>query len=353
MSKNGSLRILIVGIGALGGTIAARALSVGMNVWLATRTEESAAKLRSIGLQVSGIGGTASISELPHVAAIREYGLEPKFDLIVLATKANEAIEVAPLLARLLTPDGTLLPIQNGSVSQILGERLGAVVLGGLSNLGATMIRPGSYEQRNAGHLLLGEVAGGWSNRAEMIAQALGKAVETVVTSNFRNALWAKLLLNCSVTTIGAIAAQTMRQYTASSVGKEVFRLSYDEALSVALSRGIQPQQMIVEPVPPGWHGTSVQGREYDAWVASIISAYGDLKASMLQDFERGRRTEIDFINGYVAQAGSHLGIPVPVNTAITAMVRSIEQGKIQPGPERLGEVLRNAAWSWQPFMFL
>jgi len=76
-------------------------------------------------------------------------------------------------LSGLLKPGGTLLPIQNGGVPQMLGDRLGECVLGGLSNLGATMTELGIYEQRNAGHLLIGELAGGESERVERVRQWL------------------------------------------------------------------------------------------------------------------------------------------------------------------------------------
>jgi 2-dehydropantoate 2-reductase len=170
MSKERKTRILIVGIGALGGTIVTRAISAGIPVWLATRTAESAKALRSFGLRVSGVGGTAVADSVP-VAPIEQYQAADKFDLILLATKAHDAIEIAPLLSTLLASDGTLLPIQNGSVSQILTDRLGdGVVLGGLSNLGASMVKPGVYEQRNAGHILMGELAGGLSSRVAKVA---------------------------------------------------------------------------------------------------------------------------------------------------------------------------------------
>src|SRR5258708_22449754 len=143
MSKNRRIRVLIVGIGALGGTIATRAVSAGMPVWLATRSTESAGVLRSSGLRVSGVGGTATAGSV-HVAAIEEYAEADKFDLILLATKAHDALEIAPFLSNLLTPHGTLLPIQNGSVSQILADRLGsAALLGGVSNLVAARGNPG------------------------------------------------------------------------------------------------------------------------------------------------------------------------------------------------------------------
>jgi 2-dehydropantoate 2-reductase len=104
--------------------------------------------------------------------------------------------------------------------SRILIVGIGAFVLGGLSNPGVTMVKPGVYEQRNGGNLLIGELAGGLCDRVANIAQTLGRAIETRVTPNLRGALWAKLLLNCSVTTIAAIAAQTMRQYMISFAGK-------------------------------------------------------------------------------------------------------------------------------------
>jgi 2-dehydropantoate 2-reductase len=344
MSKEGKTQILIVGIGALGGTIATRAIQAGIPVWLATRTAESARVLRSSGLQVSGVRGTATADSI-RVAPIDEYREADKFDLILLATKAHEAIGIAPFLSTLLTPGGTLLPIQNGSVSQILGDQLGVgVVLGGLSNLGATMVQPGVYEQRNAGHLLIGELAGGLSDRVARIADALNGGIEIRVTPNLRGAVWAKLLLNCSVTTIGAIAAQTMRRYIATAAGKEVFWRSYNEALSVALAAGTQPERMMVDPIPPGWSVAGAPGADYDVWIDQILAGYGDLKPSMLQDFERGRRTEIDFINGYVAQLGKQMGLPVAINAAITDLVHEIEQCQIQPGPARLEELLQRVA---------
>jgi 2-dehydropantoate 2-reductase len=330
------MRTLIVGVGALGGTIGTRALHAGMPVWLATRTEQSAAELRASGLRVSGVGGEASAASV-RVAALAEYAQADKFELILLATKAHDALESAPALARLLLPGGTLLCIQNGGVSQLVAERLGEVVLGGLSNLGATMVRPGVYEQRNAGHLLIGEVAGGLSERAVKIAAFLEGAIGTRPTANLAGAIWSKLLLNCSVTTLGALAGQPMRQYMRTAAGPAVFQKAYAEALSVAVASGTRPERMIVDPIPPAAEA------DYARWIEEVTATYGDLKPSMLQDFERGRRTEIDFINGYVAQLGQKLGVAVPVNAAITATAHRIERGQTRPHPDRLAELLQPA----------
>ena len=333
------MRMLIVGIGALGGTIAARAIRAGHSVRLAARNADSARALRSSGLRVSGIGGEVRVDAI-DVASVEAYGKADPFDLILLATKAQDALEVAPHVAGLLAPEGVLLPIQNGGVARVLADRLGEdKVLGGFSNLGATMVEPGVYEQKNAGHLVIGELAGGVSERVERVAHALGRAIEVKVSSNMTGAIWSKLLINCSVTTIGAICSQTMRQYMETEAGKSVFRRTYEEALSVAVAAGARPERLAVDPIPPGWASNVAAGERYESWVAAMMAFYGDVKPSMLQDFERGRKTEIDFINGYVVTLGHASGAPVGMNARITGLVRRIERGDLQPAPDRINDL--------------
>jgi 2-dehydropantoate 2-reductase len=274
------------------------------------------------------------------VAALEDYGKGNHFDLILLATKAQDALEVAPHVAGLLAPEGVILPIQNGAVARLLADRLGDdKIVGGFSNLGATMVEPGVYEQKNAGHLLIGELAGGVSERVERIARALGRAIEVKISSNLTGAIWSKLLINCSVTTLGALCSQTMRQYMETEAGKKVFRRTYEEALSVALAIGTRLERLTVDPIPPGWSSSSGAGEDYDSWVKAVIDFYGDIKPSMLQDFERGQKTEVDFINGYVVALGHASGVPVHINATITDLVHQIERGVLQPTRERMNEL--------------
>jgi 2-dehydropantoate 2-reductase len=332
------MRILIVGIGALGGTIAARAIRTGLPVRLAARNTDSAEALRRSGLRVSGIGGEVRADAI-DVAAVEDYGKGDQFDVILLATKA-QALELAPHVVGLLAPEGVILPIQNGGVARVLADRLGEdKILGGFSNLGATMVEPGVYEQKNAGHLLIGELAGGVSERVERVARALGRAIEVKVSSNLTGAIWSKLLINCSVTTLGALCSQTMRQYMETETGKKVFRRTYEEALSVALAIGTRLERLAVDPIPPGWPSNFAAEEHYESWVEAVIAFYGDIKPSMLQDFERGRKTEIDFINGYVVALGHASGMLVHMNATITDLVHQIERGFLQPTRERMNEL--------------
>jgi 2-dehydropantoate 2-reductase len=288
---------------------------------------------------VGGIGGDAFV-EAPDVAPLDAYR-PADLDLVVLATKAQDALAAAERVAALLAPEGTLLPIQNGAVPRLLADRLGGdLVLGGLSNLGATMVAPGVYEQRNAGHLLVGELAGGGSERALRVAAWLGRGIPVRATPNVEGAIWSKLLLNCSVTTLGAVAGRTMRGYLAIPEGREAFDRAYDEALAVALASGARPERMLVDPVPPGWSGRSVPSADHEAWLAGVVAGYGDVKPSMLQDLERGRHTEIDFINGHVVALGRRFGVPTPVNEAIVDTVHALERGELAPALALLERVL-------------
>ena len=335
--------ILIVGMGALGGTIAARAIRAGLPVRLAARNRASAEHLRRSGLRVSGIGGEVRADAI-DVAAVEAYGAGDQFDLILLATKAQDALDVAPQLVSLLGPQGVILPIQNGGVARVLADRLGEdKVLGGFSNFGATMVEPGVYEQKNAGHLVIGELAGGVSERVERVARALGRAIEVKVSSNLTGAIWSKLLINCSVTTLGALCSQTMRQYMETAAGRKVFRRTYEEALSVALAVGTRLERLSVDPIPPGWASDVAEEKRYASWIESILAFYGDVKPSMLQDFERGRKTEVDFINGYVVTLGRASGVPVHLNAAITDLVHQIERGVLRPTRDRMDDLAARA----------
>jgi Ketopantoate reductase PanE/ApbA len=107
------MKTLIVGTGALGGVIGAHLLAAGASVSLATRSATAAEEIKASGLRVTGLGRNLT-TEAGDVARLDEYSVPGTFDLIILATKAQDAIDVASSLVRLIAPGGTLLPIQNG-----------------------------------------------------------------------------------------------------------------------------------------------------------------------------------------------------------------------------------------------
>ena len=337
------MNTLVVGAGALGGVITGRLLDAGAEVALATRDRASADQVLTGGVRITGVGGDVMV-DVNRVAPLSDYTGQ-SFDLVLLATKAQAAIELAPKLVPLLAPGGTLLPIQNGGVPRHLADQVGEeYVLGGLSNLGATMIAHGVYEQRNAGHILIGELRGGNSERTTAVKQWLSQGISVRTTHNLRGSMWSKLLLNCSVTTIGAILGRTMREYVQLPLGRDVFEKTYSEALNVALALGEQPETMLVEPIPPPRTESGDTSQAYDGWFQQILENYGDTKPSMLQDFERGRSTEIEFINGYVVGLGKQNGMNVVFNEVIVAIVKEIAGGDSRPSADYLSAIIARAS---------
>lgn len=111
--------------------------------------------------------------------------------------------------------------------------------------------------------------------------------------------------------------------YIDAPAGCELFMTTYREALSVAMATGAKLERTMIDPIPPQ--------SDVDQWLDRVLAAYGDVKASMLQDFDRRRETEIDFINGDVVDVSGNYGVDTPANTAIVATVRSITRGDLQP----------------------
>ena len=107
----------------------------------------------------------------------------------------------------------------------------------------------------------------------------------------------------------------------------------------MALSIGSRLERLTVDPIPPGWLNNSGAAEDFDSWVKAVIDFYGDIKSSMLQDLERGRKTEIDFINCYVVALGHASGMPVSMNAAIIDLVHQIERGDLQPTRGRMNEL--------------
>ena len=112
----------------------------------------------------------------------------------------------------------------------------------------------------------------------------------------------------------------------------------------MALAIGTRLERLAVNPIPPGWPSNVAVEKRYESWVEAVIAFYGDIKPSMLQDLERGRKTEVDFINGYVVTVGHASGVPVHMNVTITDLVHQIERGVLQPTRERVNDLAAQIA---------
>jgi 2-dehydropantoate 2-reductase len=338
-----------MGCGSVGGVIAGGLLRSGCDLTIVTNNAEITDAINNDGIRVS----TPKDEWTVHAQAYtRLQDLQGTFDTILLAMKATDVEGAVEDLRTYLSPSGFVVTLQNGIVEDRIGEMLGRDrVIGALVGWGATMQKPGRYEMTSQGEVILGELDGRITSRAQGLQLILQRAIPITLSDNIYGVLWSKLTINCIITTLGAVTGQLLGEMLHRRSVRRLALLIASEVIDVANSLGIS-----MEPVG----GTMEMERLYlpidrrhvglgwDILLRHLIMLvvgirFRRLKSSMLQSLERGRPAEIEFMNGYVVQKGEQSGVPTPINTALTSMVREIDRGQRQINPQNLDELIQIA----------
>jgi 2-dehydropantoate 2-reductase len=335
-------RLLLMGCGSVGGVIAGGLLRAGHELAIVTHNEEISRAIHADGLRLITPEGQWTVPTTVHTHLDEVTG---PFDIVYLAMKGTEVAQAARDVASHLAPDGYVVTLQNGvaedQVAAVLGRER---VVGALVGWGATMHAPGVYEMTSRGELVVGELDGQVTPRVQRLKATLDAAAPTTASSNIYGVLWSKLAINCFVTTLGAVTGQLLGEMLMHAGVRHLAMVTTSEVVDVAEAHGIS-----LEPVggtldlyrlylPPDHRagGLSLDLIPKHAIMLVVGLKFRRLKSSMLQSLERGRRAEIDFLNGYVVERGQEKGVPTPFNAALTAMVHEIEAGTRPIDPANL-----------------
>jgi 2-dehydropantoate 2-reductase len=200
--------------------------------------------------------------------------------------------------------------MQNGvdNVEQVRSaaglEALAAVVY-----IGASVPEPGRIKHAGRGDLVFGPK----NEKTEGIAALFTRArVPCRISDNIDGELWTKLFWNCALNAVSALGHAKYGQIAASADARKVVQALADEVLAVAQAAGIQP---------PGVEDSKAAL----AGALKIATQMSEAFSSTAQDMQRGKLTEIDSLNGYIARRGAELGVPTPVNHALYALVKLAE----------------------------
>lgn len=349
-------RIVLMGCGAVGGVLAGGLLHAGYRINLVTRNPAISRAIADEGLRLTTRTGTRTLPAAICGDACPDLGtIDGPFDIALLAMKATDVVAAAKAIAPTLAPGGLVVTLQNG----IVEDRVSAVfedmyavgrtpVVGALVGWGATMHAPGVYEMTSTGETTIGELDGTMTERLRRLKPVLDAAAPTTMTANIYGALWSKLAINCVVTTLGAVTGQLLGQMLRRSAVRRLALALVSEVVDVAAANGV-----VLEPVAGTldlrrlYQTTRQRARRFQPGSFSkhaIMSLVGlkfrRLKSSMLQSLERGREPEIDFMNGYVVEKACQSGVPVPINRALTEMVREIANGEREISPANLAPLL-------------
>lgn len=333
------MNILIQGIGGIGGIVAGKLLLAGYNPILVTHNEKITKKINN-----SGICYYESHKE--HAVPARAYTFVediPKnlqFDfnfLIMKADAVHESIEKTKAITK-----GYFVTFQNGVVEDPLIDRIKDRLIGVVVVWGATMTAPGEYIKTTSGKMIIGAVEHEANTDAEeKLQDILSKVTPTEISENIIGAKWAKLAISCAINALGAISGITLGKILAEKKNRDALLGTYSEVVEVAKALNIQLEKVTANPyMLYRSKNAGFSTQFFKDMVAKIVGRkYENIKSSTLQSLERGRKSEVEYLNGYLLRKAQQVTIPTPINEALYNMIREIEEGKREILQENLLEI--------------
>jgi 2-dehydropantoate 2-reductase len=336
-----SIRVAVVGAGSIGGVVAAFLARAGWDLEVVCKHQETVNRALSEGFHIFGVQGEHRIP----LRGVREIlDLSGPKDVVFLATKANDSMEAGRVLLPLLKENSVVVSLQNGICEEALAEILGrSRVIGCVVGWGASMHGPGELEITSGGEFVIGSLDRRPEEKLPLLKGMLDEVAPARISGNIMGELYAKLIINSCINSLGVIAGKKLGELLAMKKAREIFIAIMREAMAVAAAMEIK-----VEPGGGGKldyyrflkDGGVISQMKRDLFIRVIGFKYRRIKSSSLQSIERGRKTEIDYLNGYLCARGRQQGVPTPINDAVVRMVKEIEGGEREMTPENFKDAL-------------
>jgi 2-dehydropantoate 2-reductase len=328
--------VLVVGAGAIGGVTAAKMTDRVRRVAVLDANEEHVERMRGDGLLIDDLGEERQV---PLDAHADPAGLDGPFDFALVTLKAPHLESaLAPLLERGLAE--TFVSLGNGLVQErIAGIVGGERLIWGTVEWGSTNLGPGRLARTTRGPFIIGEPDGGVRDRTRLLADALRTVDEARVTENIRGQVWSKLLVNSAFSGLGAVSGLLYREVVADPDGREVVLALWREGYDVGVAQHLQLEEVLGVPAESLVVRDPKDRERAGEALAVAMQQAGATKASMLQDLERGVKTEVDVINGAVVEKGREYGVETPLNACVVDLMHAMERGERRPGRDMFGEL--------------
>ena len=345
-------RMLFIGAGAIGSYIGSFLARAGHDVTLVDPWPEQVEAVRRGGISVTGPHDPfAAKPTALHVHELQR--LDADFDIAFVAMKAYDTAWATWMALPHLKPEGYVVSAQNCWNDPIVASIAGAERSVGLimSKIGVALWKAGEVERgmekgSGAGHDVFraGEHDGKITERVTALAEIMSVIDGARPTDNLWGERWSKLCANCMGNPVQAMTGLGSKEIADQARGREITIRIAQESAAVGLKQG--------------YRSPTFNGREAEQWAqAGRPDVYAELdamlkpkegagrnwRASMAQDVIKGRRSEIDFMNGRVVDKGRELGVPTPVSAAVVEIMREIDAGTRKPAPEHIEVALKRA----------
>lgn len=322
------MRIAIMGVGSLGTILGAYITKGGVNVDLIDVNKEHVKVLNEKGATVKGKANF----NVP-VKALTPDEMEGIYDLVFYMVKQTyDDVALRQVLAH-IDENSTVCTLQNGvpepNIAAVVGKDR---TVGGTVGWGATWLGPGVSELTTSADVMtfdIGELDGEVTDRIKEIKGVLELMCKTVIMTNLTGIRWTKLLANCTFSGMSASLGCTFGEILDNEKALLCIKHLANECINVSIAQGI-----IMEPIQGFDLGkllafsTKDERETKDPIYNTMWGPHRSSKASMLQDLEKGRKCEIDAINGVVCKAGKKFNVATPVNDKVVEVVKGIEEGK-------------------------
>jgi len=300
------MHIALIGSGNIGSLYGSNLARIGEEVTMIDVWEDHVCAMRDDGLQMSGLNGTFTANVN---ASTGPEGVAPA-DLAIICVNTYDTPDAAETASRILKSDGYALTLQNGMGNlETLVNKLGeGRVMGGLTFHSGDLQSPGSVNHTNRGPTYLGELNRSKSGRLAHIQERMEEAgMQPSVEDDIITTIWSKFIHNCGINALCAIT--DLRPGHLSDVPDlDAFQTQIiQETLALAAASGIK----LLDPDP-----------------VTTVKDYCRTKfhrVSMVQHLSRGRQTEIDALNGYVARRSGELGLSAPANDALARLIKGLQ----------------------------
>jgi 2-dehydropantoate 2-reductase len=350
-------KIAIVGTGAVGGYAGAHMVQAGEDVAFIDAWPEHVAQMRKHGLRVTHARDVAEFAvpvRALHITDVQQLARERPIDIAFVCTKSYDTAWATTMIAQYLAGDGYVVSLQNcmneETVARVVGwgKTLGCIA----SSITVNLPEPG-HIHRGAGkggavHTVFraGEVHGRITERAKEICRLVGYADSATVTSNLWGERWSKLVANVMGNGLSACTGLSGGEMLQSEPIRRFSTRLGSEAIRVGQAHGYQLEEIL--HLPPETIARAGEGDE-DAIRACDEQRFADGKRisaeqrpSMGQDMQKGRRTEIDFMNGLVVREGAKVGLTCRANAVLTDLVTRVERKELSPDPRHITELRLN-----------
>jgi 2-dehydropantoate 2-reductase len=351
-------RIAIVGAGAVGCYAGAHMVKAGEDVTFVDPWPEHVEAMKKEGLRITHLTGVepfAAAVRALHLTEVQHLSKEAPIDIAFICTKSYDTAWAAMLIRQYLAPSGYVVSLQNCMNEETIagvvgwGKTLGCVA----SSITVELHAPGEV-RRAAGksgerHTVFraGEVHGRITERAREVCRLVAHADSAKVTENLWGERWTKLVVNVMGNGLSAATGMIAKEMVRNDAIRHFSARLGSEAIRVGAAQGYRLEEIM--HLPPETIARAGEGDEealkaYDEHRLAEVNrpGGGEHRPSMGQDMVKGRRTEIEFLNGYVVRKGEEIGIPARANALLTDLVKRVEKGELKPDPRHLTELRMN-----------